>query len=105
MIISEKFMRTVEINTPGKPLLHMVLISNDHIPADPALKGRLVHFYLHPPFQKVTRQQEITFQKVTRQQDITFQKDITRTAVYVVILLKYLAFKVKEKQEAIIPRK
>lgn len=94
MIVSEKFMPAEEINKPGQPLLHMVLISNDPMPHDPAIKRRLVAFYLHPHYQTFTRQQQIEY-----------QKEIEKGAVSFVILLTSISLNLNDDKVADIPDK
>lgn len=78
-IVYQKFKPSVQINTPGQPLLHTVLISNDPTPQNPALRRRLVSFYLHPPSRTFTRQEQIKYQEET-----------TRTAVSFILGVLYL---------------
>jgi hypothetical protein len=94
IIVSEKFKPSTQINTPGQPLLHMVLISNDPIPHNAALQRRLISFYLHPPSRTFTREEQIKYQEET-----------TRTAVSFILLSNWIYFKCILKEKAEIPEK
>ena len=94
MNISEKFMPIVQINTPGTPLLHMILISNDNAPMDPAIKRRIIEFYLHFPLKLFTRQEQIEH-----------HNEIKRTAFPFVLLMSAITAQVRFKQNPVIPMK
>jgi hypothetical protein len=89
-----KFRPSVQINVPGQPLLHVVLISNDPPPSDGALQKRIVSFYLHPSGRTFSREEQIKY-----------QEEIERTAVSFLVLTNWLYHRVVHKQRVQIPKK